>query len=254
MAWDLDGSTQYLQATISSGVLATLYAGDQPWTMAVRFNQDVAGVDTAFSLTHDTTNVRYAGCLMAADGTGFFALRAGAGEHQAATSNTVAATNWSSMVSIAASASSRICVLDGDWANRGTNGTSETTARDYNKVNIGIIEYSSGIITYWDGIVGTCAIWTHEFSQSDCEAWDAGVDARLIAPGSLVFGVDLLDEGNLVDYVGGLVFTKTAAPTFIGNPPGLILPSSPILVPAVAAAAAPTETLVNQLMLMGVGR
>ena len=134
-------------------------------------------------------------------GSGSFSLA------EAVTSNSMSADTWQHCCAIEESSTSRISVLNGDWANRGTNSGGNEVPTSINQMAVGW-ENDSSPADYLTGHLAHVAIWNVALTQGEAEALSKGYSPLLIRPGSLIFYAPLnRDSGDEYDLIGGLTLT-----------------------------------------------
>ena len=206
-----DGAEDYLSSA-AAGVdiaypcaVSLWYQHDAPTAPAglVSFS-DPGAVATYHVIYHNSTS-----------GTvSVYTNAAGAGQVVATTVNANLGTGWVQVTCFLISATSRIIVLNGDWANRGTNTTSRTPTglTQY----IGISKTSAGFLDELDGRVSALSIWSNA-GADDTErtavalALAAGADPRTVMTG-LIHHWPLSAASLLTDSVGTDDLTENGAP------------------------------------------
>lgn len=143
-----------------------------------------------------------------------FSMRASSPIRSALTSNTITLSTWQHGAIIAASAASRTAVLNGDWANRGTNTVSGTPS-GINRTTIGRWDGSSAFDPF-DGRIAEACLWDVALVQDEIEALNRGVAPYRVRP------------QNVAAY-WPLVGTDSPEPDWSGGGFGLTLFGSPAL-------------------------
>ena len=141
------------------------------------------------------------------DGTGFLQAKSGptgGEEGNAITVNSVSTGTECHLCGIETSTSSRAVVLNGDWANRGTNTTSITTT-----LNATRIGQALAIVPMY-GDLSEVAVWDVALTQYEVEALADRMSPLLIRPSSLVAYWPLIGRYSPeLDLVGGYEMTVT---------------------------------------------
>ena len=151
---------------------------------------------------------------------------------------------------------SRISVLDGDWANRGTETTSSVVPLGLDRMRIAYrADFDPN--TPYDGKIGYVAIWAAALTESDVNSLQVA-DAQLVRPDALVFKDYLRnrDVAPIYDTIGGATGTETGIVyTSSGDLVTLAQPSSQILQfpPAAAAGGFEPQWYRNGSAIIGAG-
>jgi hypothetical protein len=217
MAYDFNGTTQYLQ--VGSAVLTAA-----PLTMACWFKAEAA------TGAYQLVTVSNAGTAGAA--TRFTLIAAGqvAGDPvRVVTTNTsnvsgVADTTsgfstntWHHACGVFESASSRTAYIDA--GSSGTNTTSVTPTL-LNRTNIGVIFLQSVGGTsgtgFMDGQIAEVGIWNVALTTAEIASLADGMTCDKVRPQSLVFYAPLVRD--LIDYKGGLTITNNNTATVANHP------------------------------------
>lgn len=109
---------------------------------------------------------------------------ANTGSEAALTSNGFVADEWVLVVGIAESTSSRIAVLAGDWANRGTNGSSQAFSAPTRNRIAGPGGVAAG--NRFDGDIAYLTVWDVALDQQRVEALAARLHPVAIRPLAVV--------------------------------------------------------------------
>lgn len=125
----------------------------------------------------------------------------------AQTANGMTENVWNHVVGIGISATSRIAVLNGNWASRGTN----TTSRPFptvNSITLGM-RGDSTPATPMTGRLAEVAIWDIDLSQTEVERlYNGRLNAFSVRPDHLVFYAPLYRD--LMDYMSGTLLVQGA--------------------------------------------
>jgi hypothetical protein len=166
--------------------------------------------------------------------TGSDTILAGTGGTEgfsSAGSGTFSDNIWNHACAVYASSSSRLAYLNG------TPGAANTATRTPASLSQTLIggEVSA---SFADGDMAEAAIWNVALSAADVVALATGVSPLLVQPDGLVAYWPLLGRHDPeIDRVGGFNMTLNAAPIAAAHP-RVFMPSSGLVVPAHAAAAA----------------
>ncbi len=181
MARNCDGSTKYL--THSAAVVTAA-----PFTLSCWFYPGNVTAQHGLLGIGDTGVGNGDRWQLTAEGASVgdplsFTARVGSGA-SASTANAFSANVWGHAVGIEVSTTSRIAVLNGDWANRGTNTTSKSPGGlDVTRLGARAAGTATDFLL---GYIAEGAIWNAELNQSEVEALSRGVSPRLVRSGSLV--------------------------------------------------------------------
>lgn len=178
------------------------------------------------------------------------AREGGAATRSAATTNTAGAGSWHHACAIGTSATDRRVVLNGDWANSGTNTTDATPASLGQTHIAGLLVANDNPNHGLDGDLAEAAIWSVALVQAEVEALANGVSPLLIRPDQLWAYWKLYGrESPERDYwAGGHDLTLVnAGHGQADHVPGIIYPARqhPIVVPSAAPPAAGRLLLIN---------
>jgi hypothetical protein len=212
MAYDLNGSTQYLNT--GSSPVSTF-----PFTMACWFNAD-----------SNTTNGSLIRLTNQSGNFWNFTLRTGgatAGDPIAVTAfdqnNANQVTNtttgyttgvWHHACGVFVSTTSRTVYLDGGSSATGTTSINPTGV---NRIYNGVALDSSGLpVLYFDGRIAEVGIWNAALTAAEIASLADGMTCDKVRPQSLVFYAPLVRE--LQDARGGLTITNNNTATVANHP------------------------------------
>ncbi len=225
-----DGSTGYLKNS-------SISPGSYPFTLFIRMYWSSLGSirERLYHIAHSSIGANFA--LVDITGTGDtpasvlqFRLRSNINPGFFNASNTVSAGSWQTAVCIAAASNDRRCVLNGDWANSGTQ-TSSMNFPSLNFTSIGYDDASSN--DHVTCRMAEAGISSTAWTQGMVEAYDAGVSAEIIDPAARIipiWGNDSPEPDNKgTDWtVNGTLNQADHAP--------IIFPTRHLVFPAAAAA------------------
>jgi hypothetical protein len=162
---DFDGSTEYAADTGSGTVSSSVFI------LAARFALDTNINGTIIELSSGNT-VYYR--LIARGQFADLTFIARSGSQGVATSTTTMATDgsWQSAIAVQKAANDRYCVLNGDYANRGTNTTNKTVTP--NQTHVGI---SRNLSFDFNGRLADVVVIEGEtggWNADQCMAWHHG--------------------------------------------------------------------------------
>lgn len=239
MARQFNGSSDVLE--LASAAIVTAY----PFTISAWFHLDqlpsTAGDEMAiFQIDDGTGNLNF--WTLRADDTAdklqFNSRLNGGTVGVAETANSVSATAWQHAFVIAASATDRTAVLNGDTGNEGTD-TSNVTPASIDRTQIGRQGVQNN---FFDGRLAEVAVWNIALTEAEGVALSKRFSPALIRPGSIVAYWKIIGrlspEPNYWDGGNNLAVTGTA----VAEHSPIIYPAMPqiITAPAVAAVLLPS--------------
>lgn len=202
-------SSDYLShgaSVVGSGRAMTISA----WTKG----SDFSGYPVAAGILDNADAAARAIILIDPSGAAFWQYKNGGSEGNAISSNTTTTGAWAHVVGCEESSSSRFAVLNGDWANRGTNGTS-VSAFTQDRTRIGS---ALGILAF-PGDIAEVGIWDVALTQGEIEALSKGFSPLLIRPGSLVAYWPIIGRASPeIDPVGGYAMTVNGTASASAHP------------------------------------
>ena len=183
-------------------------------------NKDVSNHYWRISAYHDQAPPKLASVVLAGGAT------------DDVTINEITLNSWQHACFIETSSTNRAIILNGDWANRGTNAVNKSPLNT-DSIAIGY-ENDSSPGDNFEGDLAEVAIWSAALNQSEVEALAAGYSALFIRPASLVAYFPLI-RGQ-ADKMGISTMTTTGSVGVTAHPP-ILYPSQ--VYQSFAAAAAP---------------
>jgi len=173
MSRDFNGTTQYASRSDTCSV------SDYPATFCLWVRpDDVTTFQVAAGLFDVTNNRRQ--ILIIFSSTARWGNQA---DEEAVPSNSISTGSWFHIACISTSATDRTCVLNGDWANRGTNTVSVPwlTADEWMML---AADYSGGNL--FNGQIAHAAWWNTNLSQAQVEGLAAGDNPLAVQATNLV--------------------------------------------------------------------
>jgi hypothetical protein len=206
MAYQFDGSTQYLTAPLTvSAYPLTFFARANPASFTTF--PSVIGIDNSGNSTNQIS--------LYYDSTG--AGRAGIENGILATYVT------SSNTSGANTPGSLACVITSSQLSVFLNGTGKNTILNssvfptsINRIGIGSLRYSGVQYNFLNGSVAEAAIWNVALTDAEIASLNAGFTPDQIRPQSLQFYAPLVR--NLQDQRGGISITNNSTATVAAHP------------------------------------
>ena len=194
MAWDFDGTNDYIEAT--SAVLTT-----GPITLAAWVNLDVTNVaQRVLSLTSTTGNDRWS---LLIGSTAVVSMQTGSGGTFAtrSTTSTVTGSTWHHVAGTWNNTANQPQAAYLDGVTNGTAASNRTpTAGNLNRTYLGTTYVSSALTQYLNGRIAEAAIWSEALTDAQIASLATGVRPSLVRPGKLVFYAPLVRES--IDYRG----------------------------------------------------
>lgn len=193
MAWDFDGTDDYIEAT--SAVVTGV-----PLTLACWFNPDnvtanLAPLTVSANTGTELHRIQLAGALA---GDSVRAQSAGGGTTvQGLSATGYSASTWQHAAARFSANNNRRAYLNGVG---GTANTSSVTPTGLNRTNIGC-SWAAGVrATFMAGLVAECGIWDVALDDAEIEALAKGVRCSLVRPQNLVFYAPIVREA--IDHKG----------------------------------------------------
>lgn len=162
------------------------------------------------------------------------------------TTNTYTVNNWHHCILIEATVGDRrTVILDGDFANKGTD-FNNVLSLTLNRTTIGA-RVEERYDLFASGRIAWPAVWSAVLTDAELASLAAGAYPPTIRPASLVsfwplggFDTNETDGGTARDIWGGFdltAFSNATGPGIADHPGGLIYPASPLIFPAAVVAA-----------------
>lgn len=143
-------------------------------------------------------------------------LRQGAGGVSVCSSvNTLTANAWQSVAGIMTSATDRTCVLQGDWANRGTTTTNVSWPASDDMTAVTVGRWPVGA-DWMNGRIGLIAVWHAALVQGEIKALHNGVSPYRIRPNDIAYLYSFAKEGTGDSEPNLVAGSATLSP--VGNP------------------------------------
>ena len=201
MAYDFNGSSQYISGTISLPAIT-------PLTLSAWCRPDgFTATRSVISVNNTSANGRHV--LYFDTAAKLNAQTAsGASAAQAVTTTTATASTWAHVAGVFSAANSRVA-----WLN-GSASSAETTNIGLSSVGtlaIGNTRVHPSWVTYFDGRIAEGAVWSAALSDSEIAALAKGVSPLLIRPQSLLYYAPLIRDIN--DVRAGIALTNNASAT-----------------------------------------
>jgi hypothetical protein len=142
-------------------------------------------------------------------------------------------TNWHLFTAIYASSTSRIILMDGDWANRGT----DTAANAISALDDLILMADDLFQNRFNGFLAEVCFWDAALSQAEAESLytssETGVAADTVKSGNVISYYPLLTTDSLLDAVGANDLTNNGSNiTFVSDHPTISGGAAPTAQPA----------------------
>jgi hypothetical protein len=209
MAYQFNGTTQYLNCTSAPATVAPLtiacwarrsnVAGNP--AMFVQLS-NLEGLSGGFGLIHNTATNTIRANLQVAGGVGQVAI----------TTSGMSNNTWHHCCSVFASSTSRTAYIDA--GNSGTN-TASVVPNAVDNILIGVAWFGS-YSTYADALIAEVGIWNVALTAAEIASLAGGMTCDKVRPQSLVFYAPLVR--NLQDVKGGLTITNNNTATVAAHP------------------------------------
>lgn len=202
MAWDFDGTNDYMEATS-----AALTAG--PLTFSAWINSDTTGAaGRILSISSTTGNDRWSLLLGATDVISF-QVGASGSFGTVSTTNTITAGTWHH---VAGSYNTTVNQPQQVWIDGTktgpTNSSRTPVAGNLNRTLLGSTYISSALTQYFNGRIAEAAIWSVVLSDADVTSLSKGFKPSAVRPDKLALYMPLVRE--VQDVRAGLSFTNNA--------------------------------------------
>lgn len=217
-----NGTTQY--GTQSSSAIQAY-----PFSVAIRFRVSSLASVYPWGWGKTTDGGSYHVLNVNADGT----LSYLANGNTATTTNVATAGPWQHALVIATSATDRRVVLNGDWANSGTNTTSSTPA-GLNTATIAALIRTGAAEALFAGDLSEYTVWNVALSQAEAQSLAMPTEINGVVGYRPAFFVRTLAVRSWVplfgltspepDQVRGLNVTLVAAPSASTTRPSIVYP------------------------------
>lgn len=205
MAYNFNGSSQYLRATVAGYTLAnspvTLAAWVRP-TSAISFPAIVAAGALTGNVDRNVLALAGTNIAVTANGGGTV------GQVITAT-NTVTTNAWNAVAGVFSSASSRTAYING--VDSGSSTTTIGSAVAATDISVGARFAAGAWGNFFPGDIAEVGVWTVALSAAEVLSLARGVSPSLVRPQSLVFYAPLVRE--LIDLRFGLAITNNNTAT-----------------------------------------
>ena len=228
MARDFAGnSSSKLLGTSFAGGPPWLLSANYPWTIAAWMNPDVASNFSVLALGDDALGQTFIHLNVNGSGGAQFGRFSARNQLSttvhAITTNTYSLNSWSHLVGRTTGPFDRVCTLNGDIANQGTNAIGRFPS--WKRVGIGHIPRLSPS-SFFNGQIAECAFWNRILTDSEVIFLSQGYSALHILDGLVWYrdlrGVDTdLDRPFLGSDTDALTSSST---TLVAHPPQLVYP------------------------------
>ena len=198
MAYQLNGSNQWMRVTLSQNVPATLACWARPSVSPARnMNLIVSRVSASASFG------------IAFEASGVFAAYSGSSSYSFARISGVNAATWHHCAGVFASASSRVAYLDSvasaeQTTQQVTSGLATVDIGNFNGVDL------------LNGRIAEVGIWNVALTAAEIASLADGMTCDKVRPQSLVFYAPLVRD--LQDVRGGLTITNNNTATVANHP------------------------------------
>jgi hypothetical protein len=207
MAYDfVPASSQYL-ATANTPVSA------YPMTLAAWAMVDDSNADRIILAVNQSTTPFHRVTIFRSSANDVRAQSFGS-TNAVATAGVPSLGTWFHIAGVFASATSRICYLDG------TAGQTDTGSSTINTLNEMIVGGRRGtgaaVGLFWDGKVADAGVWNAALTADEIASLAKGMTCDKVRPQSLVFYAPLVRD--LIDQKGGLAITNNNGATVANHP------------------------------------
>ena len=185
-----------------------------PFSMGCWFWVNSVAIDYGLMDLTDASASAARICLFSRGAAGGDPLTILASSSQYPTSNSITANAWHYALGIFATDSSKIVVLDGDWANRGTNAGLYDPFAVIDRMDIARLGDSTPS-SWLDGKIAEAAVWDVALDQAQCEALAKGYSPLLVR--KPVFYAPLIRDEDQ-DIVGALALATGGTPEITEHP------------------------------------
>jgi hypothetical protein len=202
MAWDFDGTNDYMEATS-----AVLTAG--PLTFSAWINIDATGIaHRILSISSTTGNDRWS-LFVGATNVISFQVGASSSFFAVSTTASVGTGTWYHVAGTYSTAANQPMQVYLDGTKIGpTNSNRTPTAGNLNRTLLGSTYVTSALTQYLNGRIAEAAIWDVVLSDAEISSLAKNFRSDLIRPASLKFYMPLIRE--VQDVRAGLSFTNNA--------------------------------------------
>lgn len=173
MARDLDGSSDFLEATVSQGI--PLSFGCHYYVAAANFADTIMAVDTSGAQGHMVRMY-----TTAAGGVVVNSVQSPV-QKDFTTTGVLNTGSWEIALVVVHSATERY-LYSSTAARGGSSSEPSISPSDMNRVVLGAMNWGAPKIQHLDGSVAWAAVWNGALSQASAEAFVAGAHPLLIEP------------------------------------------------------------------------
>ncbi len=203
MAYTFNGSDETIYWTTPVNPM------EHPFTVSIWFKDDGTAVNdypwSSFRSASQVPADRYALELKSDNTLDFLAFHSG-GPGTASSTNTYTNDAWSHACGIETDTTTRRSILNGDWANSGTNATSKNPGGN-DRMSIAAWYDDTTTSNFLGADLAELAIWNAALTQPDVEALAEGLSPLKVVPGSLIFYAPLVR--GLQDHIGAATATTS---------------------------------------------
>lgn len=147
------------------------------------------------------------------------------------TTATMTASAWNHAVGISTSAASRRSVLNGNWAESGTNTTGRTPT-GVTDLTLGVFPNGGSPSNEWNGYIAHVAVWDIALSQAEVEALAGGANPLTIQNANLVAYWPMTNSGAVgEDVIGANTLTLSGNTAYSSENPTVDAAGSPLILP-----------------------
>lgn len=218
-------------------VLASALGLSPPFSIGLSFYPDDGAIDSTLMGVGDSGDSTEAWRLRfkGASSDELTVLAEGdAGPAEGGTSNAAVLGAWNTALAIFVANNDRTVVLNGDWANRGTE-TTTVNVSGANSITVGRRPGASS--DFHSGRVAEIAVWDVDLKQHDAEIHGMGFSPLLIKRSRLKAYLQVLGNG-LYDVISGLYWQLENGPIPLAAHPQVFLPGFPQVLAGQGAPAA----------------
>ena len=208
MAYDFDGTNQYLSAS------APINGQTKPFTLACWFNSDtVTANQYLVSLSEASGGAWAISAHGGLSGDPVLAIQT-QGTGWAASTAAYTANTWNHACGVFNATNSRTVYLNG--GNNATNTASEGTRPAATNLHIGVTRFNGSFTQHTNGRIAEVGIWSAALTAAEIASLADGMTCDKVRPQSLVFYAPLVRD--LQDTKGGLVITNNNGATVAPHP------------------------------------
>lgn len=190
--------------------------GDIPYTILVWYKPESNSWGTLFSSGRRADTSVYSVLQAVASTNAIQWVMRNTSQPFARSTNVMTIGQWNLAIAIELAINSRMVILNGDWANKGTNSTNQSRGA-ITDTSIGALARSAADENP-DGKIAHVAVWkNYAFTEEDCTAAWLGRHPLLIRPDKLSHYWQMLGDGPVNSQVRDMI-GKVNLTNIIGSP------------------------------------